>query len=120
MTTMIDRVTGETIKRAIEARNPSVLASLYAEDAAIRIVDREHPPSKPRVVQGRTAIAAFFDDVCGRAMTHEVTASIDNADRLAFTQACSYPDGTRVLCIAMADLERGKIARQMIVQAWDE
>jgi hypothetical protein len=42
-----------------------------------------------------------------------------DGDRLAFTQACAYPDGTRVFCSAMIELEQGKIARQTNVQAWD-
>ena len=52
-------------------------------------------------------------------MTHEVEAGVGDADRLAFTQACAYPDGTRVLCSAMLELAQGKIARQVTVQAWD-
>ena len=38
----------------------------------------------------------------------------------AFTQDCAYPDGAKVFCIAVCDLDKGKIARQSIVQAWDE
>jgi hypothetical protein len=86
----------------------------------VRVVDRNNPPSKPREVRGRSAIATFFDDICSRAMTHVVSDSVADADRLAFTQACTYPDGTRVLCVAMLKLDQGKIAQQTIVQAWDE
>jgi hypothetical protein len=46
-------------------------------------------------------------------------AGVADGDRLAFTQACAYPDGTRVFCSAMIELEAGKIARQTNVQAWD-
>src|SRR3984957_17977137 len=35
----------------------------------------------------------------------------------AFTQACTYPDGTKVSCAAMLDIEGGKIVRQTAVQA---
>jgi hypothetical protein len=35
----------------------------------------------------------------------------------AFTQACTYPDGTKVSCAAMLDIEGGKIGRQTAVQA---
>ena len=115
-----DTLTGAALKRAIETRDATALSSFYADDAIVRVVDRNNPPSKPRVVRGRPAIATFFDDICSRAMTHEITASIADASRLAFTQACAYPDGTKVLCVAMAELTAGKIARQTIVQAWDE
>ena len=38
---------------------------------------------------------------------------------LAFAQACAYPDGTKVFCVAMLELQGGKIVRQTAVQAWD-
>ena len=40
-------------------------------------------------------------------------------DTAAFAQACRYPDGTRVLCLAMLDLRDGLIVRQTAVQEWD-
>jgi len=43
-----------------------------------------------------------------------------DGDRLAFTQSCAYPDGLKVYCSAMIELKDGKIARQTMVQAWDE
>ena len=41
-------------------------------------------------------------------------------ERLAFSQACAYPDGAKVFCLAMVELKGGKIAQQTVVQAWDE
>src|SRR4051812_40572803 len=103
-------VTGAALKQAIEARDGRQLASFYADDALLRIVDRNNPPSEPREVKGRTAIGAFWDDICSRAMTHHVDTSIAEDDRIAFSQACAYPDGMKVLCIAICDLKGGKIA----------
>ncbi len=113
-------VTGALIKEAIEGRNGHDLASFYADHAVTRVIDRNNPPGKPREIKGRAAIAAFWDDICSRAMTHKVDATIAEGDRLAFTQACAYPDGTRVFCAAILDLSEGRIARQTVVQAWDE
>ena len=112
-------VTVVGLKRAIEGRKASALASLYADDAIVQVIDRDNPPSKPRSLKGRGAIAAYFDDVCGRDMTHKVEAGVAVGNRLAFTQSCAYPDGTKVFCSAMIDLKGGKIARQVVVQAWD-
>jgi ketosteroid isomerase-like protein len=120
MTTKTDGVTGAAIKRAIEGRDGSALAGLYADDAVLRIVDRNNPPSRPREVKGRSAISTFWDDICSRAMTHKIETSIAEGNRLAFTQACAYPDGAKVLCVAMLELKGGKIAQQTVVQAWDE
>lgn len=107
------------LKRAIEGRKAAALADLYAEGAIVQVIDRDNPPSQPRSLRGRGAIAAYFEDVCGRDMTHKVESSVATGNRLAFTQSCAYPDGTKVYCSAMIDLKGGKIARQVIVQAWD-
>jgi len=114
-----NHLTLSALERAIETRDADTLKGFYAENATMHIVDRDHPPSRPRMLVGRPSIAAYFDDVCGRAMTHHVENGILDDSHLAFTQACAYPDGTRVFCSAMADLENGKITRQTIVQAWD-
>jgi ketosteroid isomerase-like protein len=115
-----DGVTGAAIKQAIETRNARMLAGFYADDAVLRVIDRNNPPSRPRIVRGRTAIATFWDDICSRAMTHEVAYSVAQGDALAFSQDCAYPDGAKVFCLAMVELDQGKIARQTVVQAWDE
>jgi hypothetical protein len=121
MTTMTANAgTGPALKRAIESRDAAALSRLYADDARLDIVDRNNPPSKPRVLRGRAEITTFFDDICGRAITHQVDTCVTEGSRLAFTQACAYPDGTKVLCLAMIELHGGKIAKQTIVQAWDE
>ena len=113
-------VTGAAIKQAIESRDGGMLSSFYADDALLRIVDRNNPPSKPREVKGRKAITTFWDDICSRAMTHSVETSVADASRIAFSQACAYPDGMKVLCLALCELKGGKISRQTVVQAWDE
>ena len=120
MPTKTDAVTGAAIKRAIEGRDGRTLAGFYADDAVLRVVDRNNPPSRPRVVKGRPAISTFWDDICSRAMTHKIETSITEGNRLAFTQACAYPDGAKVFCVAMLELKDGKIAHQTVVQAWDE
>jgi len=113
-------VTGASIKQAIEGRNGRMLASFYADDALVRVIDRNNPPSKPREIKGRAAIDIFWDDVCSRAMTHKVEALVADGNRLAFSQACSYPDGAKVFCLSVLELKDGMISRQTAVQAWDE
>ena len=112
-------VTVAELKRAIEGRKAGALAGLYAEDAVLQVIDRDNPPSKPRQLQGKSDIASYFEDVCGRDMTHKVEAGVAVGSRLAFTQSCAYPDGTKVFCSTMVDLKGGKISRQVVVQAWD-
>lgn len=113
-------VTGADLKRAIETRNGRELASFYADNAVTKVVDHNTPPSKPREVRGKAAISAFWDDICGRTMTHDVDVTVSEGDRLAFTQACTYPDGAKVFCISLVELKDGLIVKQTVVQAWDE
>ncbi len=107
------------LRRAIETRDGESLTGFYQDDAVLRIIDQYNPPASPQEIKGRDAIAAYYADVCGRTMTHRVEFGIAEGDRLAFTQACSYPDGKRVFCSSSLELRGGKIARQVSVQAWD-
>ena len=110
----------ETLRRAIEGRDAGMLAGLYAEDAELRIVNRNSPPSARFVLRAREAISDYYDDVCGRAMTHRIERQVVGEERVAFNEECEYPDGTRVLCAAMLDVRDGKIVRQTNVEVWDE
>jgi len=120
MTTTTHEVSVADLKRAIEGRDAKALSGFYAADALLRIIDRNNPPSKPLEIKGKAAISAYHEDVCGRAMTHRVESGVSNGKELAFTQACAYPDGTKVFCSTMLELKDGKIIRQTAVQAWDE
>ena len=115
----MDTLTIPLLRQAIETRDGKTLAGFYADDATLRIIDQENPPSRPTEIKGREAIAAYYDDVCGRAMTHRVDTGIREGDRLAFTQTCTYPDGNRVFCSSNVELSDGKIVRQVSIQAWD-
>ena len=50
---------------------------------------------------------------------HLIENAIAAGNRLAFTQSCTYADGTKVFCAAMLDLKGGKIAQHTVIQAWD-
>ncbi len=110
----------ETLRRAIEERDAETLAGLYADDAQLRIVNRNAPPSYSSLLRGRDVIADYFHDVCGRAMTHRIEREVLGEERVAFNEECEYSDGTRVLCAAMLELEDGRITRQTNVEVWDE
>jgi hypothetical protein len=108
-----------TLRRAIETRDGQTLAGFYADNAVLQVIDQDNPPSTPREIEGRVAISSYYNDVCGRTMTHRVDNAVTADDRLAFTQTCTYPDGARVFCASMLELAGGKISRQVSIQAWD-
>ncbi len=119
MTILSQTVSIAEIKRAIEGRDAKALAALYADDALLRSIDHDNPPGKPRDLEGKRAIAAYYEDLCGRAMSHHIDSAVASGESLAFTQTCTYPDGAKVFCAAMLEIKDGKIVRQTVVQAWD-
>ena len=107
------------MKRAIEGRDAEALIGLYAEDAEMDIVDRDHPPSAPMHLAGRKAIETHLRDVCGRAMTHSVSDEVAGDGKAAFVERCAYPDGCNVVAAMTLQTREGRIVRHLTVQAWD-
>jgi len=110
----------EGLRRAIEQSNFDSLMRFYAEDAELYSVNRNTPPSSPEVLRGKEAIAERLEDVCGRDMTHHVEDEVVGQDRIAFNEACEYPDGLKVLAAQTLEVRDGKIVRQVNIEAWDE
>ena len=110
----------EALRRAIEQSDAESLVSFYAHDAELLTVNRNTTPSSPEVLRGKEAITEYLRDICGRDMTHRVENEIIGQDRIAFNEACEYPDGIRVLAAATLDVRNGQIVRQVNVEAWDE
>jgi ketosteroid isomerase-like protein len=111
----------ETLRRGIEGNTAANLLSLYADDAELRVVDRNTQPSSPRVLHGRDEIAELLNDVYSRDIkAHTLDECIVQGDRAAYTESCEYSDGVRVLSESMITLRDGKITEQTMIQAWDE
>ncbi|MBE8475117.1 nuclear transport factor 2 family protein [Streptomyces justiciae] len=111
----------ETLRQGIEGDKAANLLSLYADDAEIRIVDRNTQPSNPRVLHGRSEIGEMLEDVYSRDIkAHKLEKCIMQGDQVAYTESCEYSDGVRVFAESMVTLRDGKIAEQIMLQAWDE
>ena len=110
----------EALRRSIEQRDLEALVGLYADDAEYQRIDSNSPPSSPMVVRGKEAIAEYWRDVLGREMSHRLQDEVLGEERIAFNDACQYPDGMRVLGAENLQVRDGKIVRHISVQAWDE
>jgi ketosteroid isomerase-like protein len=106
--------------RATEERDSAYLLDRYAEDAEVRVLDRDHPPRSPQILRGKSEIRPWLEDTYSRDMTHQVVDPVVGTDRIALSTRCRYPDGTNVHCACTADLKDGQITRQVVVQVWDE
>lgn len=107
------------LSTAIESRDAEAILGWYAPDAVLTVLDRDHPPTAPAVYRGLDEIGAYYRDVCGRNMEHEVHDAVATESGLGYAQHCRYPDGTRVVCTTVATLRDGRIDRQTAVQVWD-
>ena len=102
----------EAMRRAIEGSDYEALVSFYADDAELRMVNKNSTPSSPMVLRGKEEISELLRDVCGRAMTHHVEDEIVGEKRVAFNEACEYPDGLKVLTASTLEVRDGMIVRQ--------
>ena len=110
----------EAMRRAIEDSDYDALVAFYADDAEFHTVNKNATPSSPMVLHGKEEISEMLRDVCGRAMAHHVEDEIVGENRVAFNEACEYPDGLKVLTASTLELRDGMIVRQTNVEAWDE
>lgn len=106
--------------RATEERDAQFVLGLYADDAEVRVIDRNNPPRSPQVLKGKPEIRNWIEDLFSRDMTHKIVNPVVGTDRIALTEECRYPDGTNVLCSCTADVHDGLISKQSVVQVWDE
>lgn len=107
----------EALRDAVENLDAELLASLYTEDAEVRVVGHEAPPSSPVILRGREEIAeAYREAYGGQQFIQRVESAVVSEDRLALRVAAEYPDGKRELCGVFLDLDKdGKIARNTTV-----
>jgi hypothetical protein len=110
----------QELTRALEQSQATVLRELYVDDATMKIIDRDRPPSKPLVIEGKARIAEFWQDVCSRDMSHKVTNVVAGEGGVSFVEECLYPDGCRVMSAMTLKLRDGRISEHLTVQAWDE
>jgi hypothetical protein len=108
-------------KRAVESGwDIGAILPLYDEDAEYVTVDKNNPPSSPRVLKGRSAIGDYLKEAASHGVVSRIDHAVVSDDRAAVTFNCRYPEGSRVLCNSMLELDDGLIVRQTDVQAWDE
>ena len=110
----------EAMRHAIEESDFDALVAFYAEDAEFHTVNKNSTPSSPMVLHGKEEISELLRDVCGRAMAHHVEDEVVGENRVAFNEACEYPDGLKVLTASTLELRDGMIVRQTNIEAWDE
>ena len=104
-------------KRAYEEWDVDALVGMYADDFELIQIDRDNPPSSPRIRTGREMLRGMLEH-CAAA---GVKASVEHgvADRAAATITCEFPGGRKVLANGILELQDGLIVRERDVLSGD-
>jgi ketosteroid isomerase-like protein len=109
----------ETLKRAYEQWDLEALLACYADDVELIQIDRDNPPSAPRVRHGKDVLAGMFEHCAAAGVTATVEHTVDGEDRAAATVTCEFPGGRKVLANAIFEISDGRIVRERDVIAGD-
>ena len=109
----------EVFKRAYEEWDIAALLGLYADDVELVQIDRDNPPSSPRVRHGKDVFRGMFEHCAAAGVNATVEHAIAGEDRAAATVTCEFPGGRKVLANGIFELEDGRIVRERDVLAGD-
>jgi ketosteroid isomerase-like protein len=108
-----------TFKRAYEEWDIDALLGLYAEDVELVQIDRDNPPSSPRVRRGKDVFKGLFEHCAGAGVKASVENAVAGPDRVAATVTCEFPGGRRVVANGIFELDDGRIVRELEVVSGD-
>jgi ketosteroid isomerase-like protein len=119
-TTRIKAFDTEAFKRAFEHWDVPALLDCYAENVELVQIDRDNPPSAPRVRHGRETLEGMFNHCAAAGVTATVENGVADEGRAAFTITCEFPNGRKVVANAMLELRDGRIVREHEVTSGDQ
>jgi ketosteroid isomerase-like protein len=109
----------DAFKRAYEEWDIEALLGLYADDVELVQIDRDNPPSSPRVRDGREVFKGMFEHCAAAGVKATVENAVAGGDRAAATVTCEFPGGRKVMANSILELEDGRIVREREVLAGD-
>ncbi len=109
----------ETFRRGYEEWDVDALLALYADDVELIQIDRDNPPSAPRVRHGKEMFKGMFEHCAAAGVTATVENAVTGAHRAAATVTCEFPGGRKVVANGIFELEGGRIGRERQVLSGD-
>ena len=109
----------DEFKRAYEEWDVDGLLALYADDVELVQIDRENPPSAPRVRHGKDVFKGMFEHCAAAGVTATVENTVAGGDRAAATVTCEFPGGRKVLANSILELRDGRIVCEHDVLSGD-
>jgi ketosteroid isomerase-like protein len=108
-----------TFKRGYEEWDIDALLALYADDVELVQIDRDNPPSSPRLRQGKDMFKGMFEHCAGAGVTASVENLVPGTERVAATVTCAFPGGRKVVANGIFELSDGRIVRELQVLSGD-
>jgi ketosteroid isomerase-like protein len=109
----------DAFKRAYEGWDVEALLECYSDDIELVQIDRDNPPSAPKVRHGKDGLRGMFEHCAAAGVKATVEHAVAGDGRAAATVTCEFPGGRRVVANGIFDLEDGRIVRERDVVAGD-
>jgi ketosteroid isomerase-like protein len=109
----------DAFRRAYEQWDIEALLAHYADDVEVIQIDRDNPPSAPKVRHGKDVLRGMFEHCASAGVKATVENTVVGEDRAAATVTCEFPGGRKVLANGIFDLEDGRIVRERDVVSGD-
>ena len=109
----------EAFRRGYEGWDIEALLALYADEVELIQLDRDNPPTAPRVRHGKDVFKGMFEHCAAAGVKATVENAIAGDDRAAATITCEFPGGRKVVANGIFELESGRIVRERQVLSGD-
>jgi len=102
-----------------EEWDADTVLDMYADDVELIQIDRDHPPSSPRVSHGKEMLRGIMTYGAGAGVKITAESAVADQERAAATFTCTFPDGRNVVANAILDLRDGHVVRHHEVAVGD-
>jgi ketosteroid isomerase-like protein len=109
----------EAFRRGYEEWDIEALLALYADEVELIQIDRDNPPSAPRVRHGKEMFKGMFEHCAAVGVKATVENAVVGAHRAAATVTCEFPGGREVVANGIFELEDGRVVRERQVLSGD-
>jgi len=105
--------------RAYAQWDIDALLELYADEVELVQVDRDNPPSAPRVRHGKDVLRGMFEHCAAAGVRATVENGVADDRHAAATITCEFPGGRKVVANGMLLIDDGRIVREHDVLSGD-
>lgn len=109
----------EAFKRGYEEWDVEALLALYADEVELIQVDRDNPPSAPRIRHGKDMFKGMFEHCAAAGVKASVENMVGDGRLAAATVTCEFPGGRKVVANGIFEIEDGLITRERQVLSGD-